>query len=44
MPVVIQMKICEQYEGQPIKKLMYALEVAEGYYECRKIQRELEKL
>ena len=44
MPEVIQLKILKQYEGQSIGKALYAIEVAEGYYKCREIQRELEKL
>ncbi len=44
MPIVIQLKIAQQYKGQSIKKVLYALEVAEGYYKCREIQRVLEKL
>ncbi len=44
MPEVIQMKILNQYRGQPMKKAIYALEVGEGYYASRAIQRQLEKL
>ena len=36
-PVGVQMKILKQYEGQPIRKAMYALEVADGYYECQRL-------
>ncbi len=43
MPEVIQMKILNQYKGQSMKKAMYALEVSEGYYAVRAIQRQLEK-
>ena len=44
IPVVIQLKICEQYKGQSISKALYALEVADGYYQCCEIDRQLRKI
>ena len=43
IPLVIQMKIAKQYEGQTLKRALYAMEVANGYYECQAIYHKARK-
>lgn len=44
MPEELQMKLLNKYKGQSLAKAEYALEVAEGYYICRAIRVQCEKL
>ena len=39
-----QKKLLDKYKGRPIKDAIYALDVALGYYECKKIYHEARRL